>query len=397
MTAASRPRRLAAAAALLAWLTGTAPAPALADPPPPEPGALRVATFNASLSRTGAGLAWQAIAEGRDQPAIVAEIIQRVRPDVLLLQEIDHDPEHRALEAFARLLEQGRNGAEGIAYPHRFAAPVNTGEPSDFDLTGDGMTTGPGDAHGWGRFPGQYGMAVLSRLPIEGVRSFRLLRWAEMPGHLMPPDHYPPEAEPHLRLSSKSHWDVTLRLPDGRGLHLLASHPTPPVFDGPEDRNGRRNHDEIRFWIDYIDGAAWIRDDDGRAGGLPEGAGFAVAGDLNSDPFDGDSRREALLALLAHPRVQDAAPRSPGAVAAAEADGGANRRHRGDPGLDTARWRPTPGPGNLRVDYVLPSTEWRITGSGVFWPAPDDPLARLTAGSDRPTGSDHRLVWVDLR
>ncbi len=53
-------------------------------------------------------------------------------------------------------------------------------------------------------------------------------------------------------------------------LHLLASHPTPPAFDGPEDRNGRRNHDEIRFWNDYLDRAeiGYIRDDAGLAGGL---------------------------------------------------------------------------------------------------------------------------------
>ncbi|MDQ3106173.1 MAG: GAF domain-containing protein, partial [Actinomycetota bacterium] len=49
-----------------------------------------------------------------------------------------------------------------------------------------------------------------------------------------------------LRLSSKSHWDVTLNI-GGTLVHALVSHPTPPVFDGTEDRNGKRNHDEIRF------------------------------------------------------------------------------------------------------------------------------------------------------
>ena len=54
-----------------------------------------------------------------------------------------------------------------------------------------------------------------------------------------------------FRLSSKSHWDVPIRI--GREtVHFLVSHPTPPVFDGPEDRNGTRNHDEIRFWADYV-------------------------------------------------------------------------------------------------------------------------------------------------
>ena len=81
-----------------------------------------------------------------------------------------------------------------------------------------------------------------------------------MPGALLPDDPstpepadwYSPDELDVFRLSSKSHWDVPVRLPDGRILHLLASHPTPPVFDGSEDRNGRRNHDEIRFWADYV-------------------------------------------------------------------------------------------------------------------------------------------------
>ena len=75
--------------------------------------------------------------------------------------------------------------------------------------------------------------------------------------------------------------------------------------------------------------------------------------------------------------------------------GGANADHTGDPALDTADWRDEPGPGNLRVDYVLPSRDLIVTGSGVFWPAPDDPAFRLI-GSGKPASSDHRLVWIDI-
>ena len=53
-------------------------------------------------------------------------------------------------------------------------------------------------------------------------------------------------------------------------------------------------------------------------------------------------------------------------------------------------------PGNLRVDYVLPSRGLSPVGGGVFWPAAADPLARLTGTYPFPT-SDHRLVWLDLR
>ena len=71
-----------------------------------------------------------------------------------------------------------------------------------------------------------------------------------------------------LRLSSKTHVDVPVATSAGT-LHILASHPTPPVFDGPEDRNGRRNHDEIRLFADYVDPdrSAYLVDDrGGRAG-----------------------------------------------------------------------------------------------------------------------------------
>ena len=377
-------RALVAVGAALALAVGASAEPA----PPKAHGAVRVAVFNAALSRRGAGVAWKDLAEARPQPRAVAEVIRSVRPDVLLVLELDRDPEGRALAALCALLAEG---PDGVAYPHRFAGPVNTGEPTGLDLDGDGSAMGPSDAQGWGRFPGNYGMAVLSRLPIEAVRDFRGVLWAEMPDALWPEGHFPEGASAVLRLSSKAHWDVTLRRPDGRALHLLASHPTPPVFDGPEDRNGRRNHDEIRFWTDYVSGRGWMTDSVGREGGLPGDAGFVVAGDLNLDPVDGEGRREAIRALLDHPRVRDPRPRSAGAVAAAAAQGGVNARQSGDPGLDTADWRDD-GAGNLRVDYVLPSTDWEVTATGVVWPAPGAAVAKAAARA-----SDHRLVWADLR
>lgn len=376
-------RRLTAAAGLCA----AAALPAGSEPAPPAPGAIRVAAYNTALSRRAPGALVQALRLGDDrQVAAVVEVVQRVRPDVILLMEIDHDPEGEALRLFAEALREGRNGAGALDYPHRFTAPVNTGVPSGFDLDGDGETGGPGDAWGWGAFPGQYGMGVLSRLQLGPARTFRTLRWAAAPDALIPPGHYPPEAEPMLRLSSKSHWDLSL---DGGRLRLLASHPTPPVFDGPEDANGRRNADELRFWRDYLDGASWMTDDAGVSGGHGGGP-FVLLGDLNADPEDGDGRREAIRALLAHPALQDPSPVSEGGRAATSPD------HAGPPERDTADWRTARGPGALRVDFVLPSADLTVTGSGVFWPAPEEPLARLVGGPGKIVSSDHRLVWVDV-
>jgi hypothetical protein len=180
-------------------------------------------------------------------------------------------------------------------------------------------------------------------------------------------------------------------------VHFLVSHPTPPVFDGPEDRNGRRNFDEIRFWADYIHPArgGYIYDDNGRRGGLAGGSLFVIAGDENSDPLDGDSRPGSAQLLLDHPLINSrTTPESEGAVEQAGLQGGANATHRSDPRFDTADFADG-APGNLRADYVLPGVSIQILRSGVFWPLRTDPLFRLVGTFPFPT-SDHRLVWADL-
>lgn len=366
-----------------------------------EPRALRVATFNVALNRSTAGGLLAELRGGESEQArAVAAIIQRTRPDVLLLNEFDWDDQGEALACFVQTyLGRGQHGEVPIEYPHRFAAAVNTGVPTGLDLDRDGTTDGPGDAFGFGTFAGQYGMAVLSRLPIARaqVRTFQKLRWRDMPDARWPEDWYSDEAKALLRLSSKSHWDVPLAFGDST-LHLLTSHPTPPVFDGPEDRNGRRNADEIRFWADYVDPtrSAWIRDDAGQSGGLAADARFVIVGDLNADPMDGDSLEGAIAQLLAHPRIDaTAVPTSTGGADAAKRQGGANAKHRGDPTADTGDFTDA-RVGNLRLDYVLPSRNLRRLRQGVFWPTATDPTFALVGGGKDVVSSDHRLVWLDV-
>jgi hypothetical protein len=381
---------LLGAVLLSALLPGAAEADA---PPPPAPDTLRIATWNAALSRDAPGLLLRDALAGEAQVAAAAAVVQAARADVLLLTGIDHDLRGRGLAAF---LERVAAGKDGIDYPHSFAPPVNAGVPSGHDLVGDGRRSGWGDGFGWGKFPGHSGMALVSRLPLEtdGARTFRTFLWRDLPDASLPerPDGspFPSEAaQAEMRLSSRSHWDVAVALPGGGRLHLLASYPTPPVFDGPEGRNLRRNHDEIAFWRLYLDGWA-PRDDQGRAATAPD-APVVLIGDLNADPHDGDGQRVAVQRLLAHPRLQDPRPSSRGGVEAAARQGGANARHLGDPALDTADWRDTPGPGNLRVDYVLPDARLDVVAAGVIWPLPGAPLADAVEAA-----SAHRLVWVDL-
>lgn len=388
-------------AALAVVVASAVPANALPERGKPAT-QVRFATFNASLNRAHAGeLLADLSAPGDKQASEVAEVIQRNRPDVLLINEFDYVPGYAAADAFREnYLEVSQHGARPIEYPYAFTAPVNTGIPTGFDLDNDGQVGGPGDAQGFGFFPGQYGMLVLSKYPIDraNLRTFQHFRWKDMPGALLPDDPSTPEPADWyspaelgvLRLSSKSHWDVPVMI-DGETVHFLVSHPTPPVFDGPENRNGKRNHDEIRFWADYVTPGQgdYIYDDSGEYGGLGAGASFVIAGDQNSDPADGDSVPGAAEQLLNAPRVRDPRPGSAGGVLASLRQGGANRTHEGNPHLDTADFGDD-APGNLRVDYVLPSTDLRPTRRHVFWPVPHSDLARLN------DASDHHMVWVDI-
>jgi hypothetical protein len=231
-------------------------------------------------------------------------------------------------------------------------------------------------------------------------------RWKDMPGALLPDGWYSPDELDVFRLSSKSHWDLPIEVGHSKRMHFLVSHPTPPVFDGPEDRNGKRNHDEIRFWADYVSPGAsgYIYDDKGHRGGLRRGEHFVIAGDQNADPFDGDSVDDAILQLLDHPRINTSVtPTSPGGPQQSQLQGGINATHLGNPAYDTADFADTT-PGNLRADYVLPDRGIRIRRGIVFWPLNSDPLfplvglfnpALLPDGNGFPY-SDHRLVAIDV-
>lgn len=307
----------------------------------------------------------QDIRAGNDpQIAAAVTVIATLDADILILTGFDHDARGQALTAFADRLQQS-----GQPYPHRYAPATNAGLPTGLDADADGRLAEAADAQGWGRFPGSGGLAVLSRWPLGPATSHATFLWRDLPDTLIPPDTDPALAAIQ-RLSSHAH--VTLPVQIGaQTLTLLLWHATPPAFDGPEDRNGRRNHDEAAFWLHLLNGT------------LPFAAPappFLLAGQANLDPQDGDGRPQALLSLLTHPALHDPAPR-----------GTHNRTepaHRGDPALDTALYDRL---GGLRLSYILPSADLTVTASGVLWPPPADPLAATLA-----TASHHRPVWVDL-
>ncbi|MEM9523281.1 MAG: endonuclease/exonuclease/phosphatase family protein [Pseudomonadota bacterium] len=334
------------------------------------------------MTRKGPGLLYRDILSGTDpQISAAASVIHRASPDILTLTAFDYDAEGLAIHAFADVI-----ASRGTFYPTIVQRPTNAGSPSLLDLNGDGTGGGPGDTQGYGGYPGRGAIAVLARFPLAaGVRDFTHLLWRDLPDAGMPfVDGAPfPSAEAHeaQRLSSTSHWMVPLDVSGFGSVDLWVFSATPPVFDGPEDRNGLRNHDETAFWLRALEGAF---------GPVPDH--FVLAGTINADPFDGEARRGALRALLSHVELQDPRPGSAGARRAAK-QGGANDRHRGPAHLDTVDWRDEPGPGNLRVDYVLPSRSLHVTGAGVVWP---DPETDPSGARDVQRASRHRLVWVDI-
>jgi endonuclease/exonuclease/phosphatase family metal-dependent hydrolase len=330
----------------------------------PQPKSLRIATFNTELSRKGPGLLLRDITRGGEaQIDAVVAVIAAAQADILLLQGIDWDYQNLALKALERRLAEA-----GAPYPHLFSSQPNTGLASELDLDGDQRLGGPGDSQGYGDFTGRNGMAVLSRYPllVEKLTDLTPLLWRDMPGANLPrhPDGSPfpsEQAQAIQRISTTAHWVLPVALAGSRQLTLLCFQASPPLFDGAEDRNGRRNADEIRLWQVFLDGELPPET------APPPSGDFIIVGGANLDPDKGDGRREAITRLLQDPRLQDPRPQSPQA------------------GSETVDWGEQR---RMRVDYLLPSQDWQVTAAGVLWPdGPTSPAAQA---------SRHRLVWVDL-
>ncbi len=291
-------------------------------------------------------------AQTSDDIDAVLQALVEVDPDVLGLAGIDHDAQGHAVRALRAALS-----ARGLDLPFHHASAPNSGLRTSFDMNGDGRVGDPQDAQGFGAFPGAGGLVLLSKHPIGLRQDFTDLLWRDAP-QISPPtqaDGTPfPSAHSFAaqRLAYKAHWHLRAA---GVSVILLAA--APPVFDGAEDRNGRRNADELRLVQASLDRAA-------------EGP-FLVMGTLNQDPAgDGEGRLEALTAVLSHPTLQDPLQQDAEGQIRSDVDAGRNAQHQGDPRRDTADFADEGrnGPGNLRVDYVLPGADLRLVEAGLHWP-----------------------------
>jgi hypothetical protein len=365
--------------------------------------AIRIASFNIRELSTEKLLMIDENGKGTNEQLLAAaQIIQKIDPDILIINEIDHDYTSLDKGLVLNLIRFQDAylciGDVPVKFQYKFTAPCNTGIPTGLDLNNDGIVSDisnagsrdyGADCFGYGEYPGQYSMGLYSKYPIDTsqVRTFQKYLWKDLPGHHIPPGYYNEEAIKIFRLSSKSHWDVPIDI-DGKRIHLFLSHPTPPSFDGEEDRNGRRNFDEIKFWVNYINNDPEIYDDNHNRGGYKSDYTFLIGGDLNASHHS-DTRFENMTAidqLLNHPKVIDS-----GRWIVSR--GGWEGRVKGPPDYwerNTAKF------GNdfrMQIDYLLPSKDIQIKSGGVFWPSEkrDSDGNRLAE-----TASDHRLIWLDI-
>ncbi|WP_290685591.1 MULTISPECIES: endonuclease/exonuclease/phosphatase family protein [unclassified Haematobacter] len=301
---------------------------------------LRLAQYTTELTRDGPGLLYRDLLKpGAPGVETAVRRIVAAGADVLLLCGIDWDHDGLALDALA-----DRVRAAGLDYPHRLALRPNTGMATGLDLDGDGRLGGPADAQGFGNFSGEKGMALLSRLPIarEEIVDHSAMLWRDFPGNLSPLTGPAAAAQ---RLSTTGHWQVPLLWGTGR-VTLLTWCAGPPAFGG--ETSLRRNHDETAIWGALLDGRL----------GPPPSAPFVLMGDANLDPEGGDGMRQGMARLLADPRLTDPRPADP------------------EGGRATADWTVLrsgkPGPGRLRVDYVLPSRDLTLLSAALLPPEGED-------------------------
>ncbi|ABZ77125.1 conserved hypothetical protein [Shewanella halifaxensis HAW-EB4] len=377
----------------------------------------------------------------------VAAIIQKNRPDVLMMGEYNNDGTGEDLTALKDFqtnylsVAQSLDGAGGeanlepIEYPFAESYATNTGRLSGFDLNNDGYVATKedvnsfdyaNDAWGFGKYHGQYAFALMSKYEIDtkNTRTFQNFKWKDLEGATIPtitncedeknpiPDGmicgeewYTAEEWQQMTLSSKNHVDAPILVSTKDGIetiHILMSHPTPPVFD--TGKNLVQNAAEVKFWHNYVTNAQDFYDDAGNTGALKEGAHFVIVGDQNLDAATGagDGLTEVMAELHADPVVNqnvtngDLYPTSYGAAEYAVKSSPTHPY----PNRITAEFQS----GGINADHAIPSASLNIVDSGVYWQASyqegrmlfnDSRIGKWGNGKD--VSSDHRMVWVKAK
>jgi len=365
----------------------------------------------------------------------VAAIIQKNRPNVVMLAEFNNDGTGEDMSGLIGFQEnylsipQSTDGAGGepnlepIEFPFMESYATNTGLASghDLDRNGSDGTELGGDAWGFGMYHGQYAFALMSQYEIDkdNTRTFQEFLWKDLDGATNPTitvcdgsefipeglacgdNWYTDEQWEEVRLSSKNHVDAPVLIPTGDGefetVHLLMSHPTPPVFD--PGKNQQMNSAEVEFWQHYVNDAEFLYDDAGVKGGLDAGKHFVIMGDLNLERWSGDGILQTMEDLHNDPLLNQEVMNGelyPISYGAAE--------HAVDASIDHPLPNRMTSTFGLGVDYAMPSATMNVKDTGVYWSATyeegrklfnDDRIGQY--GDGKSISSDHRMVWIEAQ
>jgi len=327
-----------------------------------------------------------------DEPQVNAavEVIARVSPDILAIQELQYELEAGETPGAMDEANNGRVLADLMraadetgGYDHTLIVLGNSG----FDWPGyDPDVHDPYFGPGGSTPPGMFNMAVISRYPIlvDQVEFIIDFSWTDLPENslsvleattgVVVPAGFP--------LFSAGLLVAPIDLGD-EILYLVVLQTTPPHVS---DIHKHRNLDQLTGLRLLVDGAL-----PGYEDALPSDARFVLVGDWNADGDHGDGFPEAIYQLLEHPSITPFQPTGAGSIGVSpEKNTTASVCGEGD-GLDAA----DPATGmQFQMDYVLPSANLGapITG-GMFYPdfetEPDDWALACAA-------SNHMLLWGDL-
>lgn len=222
---------------------------------------VRVATFDVNLRGQQPGALAADLAGGGNLNAErVAKSIQQADADIVLLTGFDAD-ETAARTLNDEYLLHPQDDERAVDYPYVYAGPSNKGAPSGADLDKDKVVGGPGDAWGYGDFPGQGSMVLLSKHPIDEdrVQTVTKQRWSQVPGNSISEAGLSGAIAQAMPVMESGLWDVPVEVAGStvRIIAVQADHGEDPVSYAVP-----RHRDQLRVVGDWVSGAAYLQDDE---------------------------------------------------------------------------------------------------------------------------------------
>jgi endonuclease/exonuclease/phosphatase family metal-dependent hydrolase len=368
-------------------LDGRADAAAVDGPGPDSAvqGQLRVAQYNIEFLST------IKLKAKDNQVAAAVKVITRHSPDIIAINEMQHDltgvtsPKPGGLTVGsnnARLMADLLNAANPKARPYKYTVLAM----GNFGFTWPGFDSNQHDPYfqylsAFGQVQGSINTALISRYPIDTkrVQVITDLEWSKLPGNKL------------SELKAKAGYTVPAGFPlfgnslvvvpvdvDGTEVQFVLLHTTPPKG---KEINNYRNYDELRGLRLLVEGKL-------PGASLGGASRFVLMGDFNADPDHGDALPGAAAQLLGLPSIALFTPTGAGTY-------GVNPERNTFSTVCVAAGGPDPATGKgWQIDYLLPSkTIGAPTKGGMFYPD------RATSPADWTLAcqaSDHMLLWADL-